>query len=441
MTSPNLTRRLVGVALAAGVAGALTLLTGWRLLSARLLHVEPPGQWNVERCPGVLPDAHHAAGVEHARAQLLDMMKARRIPGMSVTVAVDGRVVWSEGFGYADAEAHKAACPDTRFRTASVAKPITAAAMARLYDVGRLKLDVDVRKYVPTFPQKGSAITARQLASHRAGIRDYRDDNEAFTQRHFQNVTESLQLFQDDALLFSPGSGHHYSSFGYVLLSAAIEGASGQAFGDYLKQHVFGPLNMKHSSLERTGETVAGTARFYDHVTPYVRDGAVHPSPLVDMSSKWAGGGMLSTTEDLARFGSALLPGSDSPFLAPATREMLFKPLARFPIPLFGYALGWITARDIDLRRVNMHFGAGSGTTTWLGIFPDQGVVIAVMANLGHAGFTYASTIGLGSRFARQPIAPVITVAAAAFYMFAGASVCLVLLTRFVRQRLRRLPG
>jgi CubicO group peptidase (beta-lactamase class C family) len=255
-------------------------------------------------------------------------------------------------------------------------------------------------------------------------------------------VTESLQLFQNDPLLFAPGTSHHYSSFGYVLLSAVIEGASGQEFGDYLDSSVFGPLGMKHTTLERTGERIPRVARFYDHVTPYVHDGTVQPSPVVDMSSKWAGGGMLSTTEDLARFGSALLPRGNHTFLAPTTRELLFHPLTRFQVPIFGYALGWIIARDVDLRRVHMHFGAGSGATSWLGIFPDQRVVVAVMANLGHARFTYAGTLGIGSRFARPPIGPAVSLGATAFLLPALATLALILCARFLRPRLHRLaPG
>jgi CubicO group peptidase (beta-lactamase class C family) len=76
---------------------------------------------------------------------------------------------------------------------------------------------------------------------------------------------------------------------------------------------------------------------------------------------------------------------------------------------VFGYALGWMTTRDLDLRHVYMHFGAGSGTTAWMGVFPDQRVVVAVLANLGHADFTYASTLGVGARFASRPLlAPIV---------------------------------
>lgn len=434
-------QRLVFYALIGGAVGATVVLVGWRILARRLLRVQPVAADSVQHCLESTPDARYADAIDKARQQVLAMMRERRIPGMSITVAVDRRVVWSEGFGFADVDQRRPACPDTRFRIASVSKTITSAAMAKLYDEGRLDLDAPIRRYVPTFPDKG-LVTARQLASHRAGIRHYRDDNEAFTTRHFTNVLESLELFQNDSLLFPPGTDHHYSSFGYVLLSAVIQEAAKQEFGAYLEQHVFKRLKLEHTSLERSDAPapglagLAGLARFYDHVTPYVTDGQVHPSPFVDMTSKWAGGGMLSTTEDLVRFGSALLPDSPTALLRAETRQMLFTPLTRARPPIFGYALGWMTMRDVDLRRVYMHFGAGSGATAWLGIFPDQRVVIAVLANLGHAGFTYASTVGLGSRFAPQPLAPAALVTAVSFAAFAVATLVVIQLVQLVKRRL-----
>ena len=355
------------------------------------------------------------------------MMYARRIPGMTIAVAVNGRVIWSEGFGFADAERRVAACPETRFRIGSVSKPITATALARVLDAGMIDLDAPIQRYVPGFPGKGHPITARQLAGHRAGIRHYRDDDEAFVTRRFASVTESLTLFRDDPLLFTPGRGHHYSSYGYVLLSAALEGATRLSFDDVLEQHVFAPLGLTSTGLEMSdssGAWPAGLTRFYDHVTPYVLDGQVRSSPFVDLSSKWAGGGMLSTSEDLVRFGAALLPAAPARFLRPETRALLFTSMTRLVPFAVGYGMGWMSARDAELRRVHMHFGAGAGTTAWLGVYPDQAVVIALLANLGHAGFTYTSTLGLGAHFAPRPSGPVALVALAAF--LAGAIATLI---------------
>jgi serine beta-lactamase-like protein LACTB, mitochondrial len=409
----------------AGAIGATLTVVSWRLFARQLVPVAE-GVPSVAHCTRKA-DPRYAEAIDHARDQITSMVREKRIPGMSVTVAINGGLVWSEGFGYADVDGRVPACPDTRFRVGSVTKPITAAAMAKLHEEGKLDLDAPVQRYVPSFPH---AVTARQLAGHRAGIRHYRDDMEAFTRQHYASLTHALSLFQNDSLLFPPGSNHEYTSYGYLLLGAAIEAASGQEFGAYLTDHVFRPLGMSRSTVDRNDSTLAGLTRLYDHVTPYVTDGQVHPAPFVDMSSKLPGGGVISTTEDLARFGSAFLPGARAPFVDERTRRMLFKPLTRAPVPIFGFGLGWMTMREIDARRTYMHFGAASGTTAFLALFPDQRVVVALLANLGHAGFPYASTIGLASHFMGPPVGAAVLIWLATFVVFAGAAYVLTVLYR-----------
>lgn len=427
--------RSLRAALIGGGVGAVLGFGAWRAFSAWLLSVaDAPAP--ATRCLR-LADSTYAPAIAAAARRLVATMHAQRIPGMTVAIAVDGQLIWSEGFGFADAAARTPACPETRFRLASVSKPITAVVMARLSEAGKLDLDAPITRYVPSFPEKGE-ITARLLAGHRAGIRHYRDDDEAFTTRHFASVTESVELFRDDPLRFPPGERHEYSSYGYALLGAALEGASGLPFADVLRQYVTDPLRLTHTGLDTSDSTSphpVGATRFYDHVTPYVLDGQVHPSPFVDMSSKWAGGGMLSTSEDLVRFGSALLPNAAPSFLRPTTRDTLFMPMTRLVPPIFGYAMGWITARDAELRRVYMHFGAGSGATAWLGIYPDQRVVIAVLANLGHAGLPYSSSVGLGAHFAARPLGITALVLAIAFLAFAFAAVVLRWIIHVARSR------
>jgi serine beta-lactamase-like protein LACTB len=423
-------QRLALIAGIAGVAGGALTVLGWRLFARQLLVVPAIAADSVPQCAKTPEDARYAESIRKARPQLLAMMRQRRIPGMSATVAVDGQIVWSEGFGYADMEKRVPACPDTRFRIGSVSKPITATMMVKLAEEGRLDIDASVRQYLPSYPGP-RGITLRHLASHRSGIRHYRDDQEAFTQMQFKDLRESLSLFQSDPLLFAPDTKHEYSSYGYALLGAAMEAVTGQEFG-LLVDRFAQSIGMNSTTVDRNDSTLVGLTRFYDHVTPYVTDGQVHRSPFVAMSSKWAGGGMISTTEDLARFGSALLPDAETRLLADTTRELLFTSRSQLAPPIMGYALGWMTMRDVDLRKVYMHFGAGSGTTAWLGVFPDDGVVIAVLANLGHAGFSYASTLGVGSRFIPPNTAAVALVFAIAFVAFASATAVIVLLVQLL---------
>jgi serine beta-lactamase-like protein LACTB len=430
-------KRLALIAGIAGLAGGALTVLGWRLFARQLLAVPAAAADSVPQCAKTPEDARYVQSIRKARPQLLAMMRERRIPGMAVTVAVDGQIVWSEGFGYADVEKRIQACPDTRFRIGSVSKPITATMTVKLAEQGRLDIDAPVHQYLPSYPGP-RGVTLRHLASHRSGIRHYRDDQEAFTQVQFKDLRESLALFQNDPLLFAPDTRHEYSSYGYALLGAAMEAVMGQEFG-MLVERFARSIGMNSTTVDRNDSTLVGLTRFYDHVTPYVTDGQVRRSPFVAMSSKWAGGGIISTTEDLARFGSVLLPNAETPLLADSTRELLFTPRSQLAPPIVGYALGWMTMRDVDLRRVYMHFGAGSGTTSWLGVFPKESVVVAVLANLGHGGFTYASTLGLGTRFMPANLSAAVLVFSLAVVAFAGATAVIGLLIQlFARLRATR---
>lgn len=399
-------------AIAALAAVALALM-GWRV-AVHLVERAPVSASadEVPTCTGTLiPEYQAAAG--RARSHLLAMLTERRIPGLAVTVAVGGRLVWSEGLGYSDRERGIRACPTQQFRLQSVSKLVTAAGMARLAERGVLNLDAPVRTYVTGLSPALGAVTARQLASHRAGVRHYRDDNESLNTTKYETAVASLEKFRDDPLLFAPDSGSAYSSYGFVLLSAAMEGAGGLAFPTLMEAEVFQPLRMARSEAERSDKVGPGRTTFYDNVTPYSLDGRVRPSPPLDFSSKWAGGGILSTAEDLARFGTAHIRPFNRGFLRDETLEELFTPRTT-QFLVFGQGLGWNLARDHRARRARLHFGAGSGGTSFLVVYPDQQVSIAVLANLGHARFSMARLLGIAHPFVGDRLEPVAWILAVA---------------------------
>jgi serine beta-lactamase-like protein LACTB, mitochondrial len=317
-------------------------------------------------------------------------------------VAVRGQVVWHEGLGYANPNAGIPACPDTQFRAASVSKLFTAAAMARLIDAGRLDPDVPIQRYVPSFPEKGEPITSRLLAEHRAGIRAYRNDLEAINHIEFRSATDSLAQFSDDPLVAVPGTRFVYSNYGYVLLSAVIEGASGEDFLSDVRQNVFRPLGMTSTTEDRSGANLPRRASFYDNVTPYSFDGRRVPSPPNNFSGRWASGGFLSTVDDLLRFGSAHVRYPGSGFLSDRTLQLLMRPQSGLP-PIAGYGLGWMTAYDLHGRLVRFHFGAGSGATALLAIWPNQQVALAIMGNLGQARLPFNRLAAMANTFLSGP--------------------------------------
>ena len=308
--------------------------------------------------------------------------KIGRPPGMSIAVAVDGKLVWAEGFGLADLEQCVPTTPKTKFRIGSTSKPLTSAGAALLYDQKRLDLDAPIQRYVPSFPDKGNPITTRQLLGQLGGIRDYNAQESRKLDRDvYHSVAESLKRFKDDPLAAPPGTKWLYSTYGYVLASAAIEGASGQEFLSFMHDKVFLPLGMQDTLADESDKIILNRARWYT----VVADGSYRNTPYEDLSYKWGGGGFLSTAEDLVRFGSALVkPG----FLKQNTLAMIFSRQETTAGKTTKYGLGWFI-HDVGAdgtERQFEHSGGVAGSSSWLVIYPDRGVVIAWLQNSNDFG-------------------------------------------------------
>jgi len=303
---------------------------------------------------------------------------ARGIPGFSITVSRDGKIVYSEGFGYADLEERIPVWPTTKFRIGSISKPLTAVALVKLVEQGKLDLDAPIQRYVSAFPDKGAVITPRMLAGHLAGIRHYNGD-EFFIQKHYNTVLEGLAIFKDDPLVSQPGTKFNYSSYGFNLLSAAIENVCERDFLACVHELVFTPLGL-HSTIEDQPRVIIEQrSRFYDHT----KDKPVENAPYVDNSYKWAGGGFLSSTEDLVRFGNALLePG----YLKKESLALLFTKQKTKAGEETNYGMGWFIGKSESGKRIFQHSGGSVGGTSQLILYPDQHLVIAMICNYSTDG-------------------------------------------------------
>lgn len=343
------------------------------LLLATVGGASPAAAQQVASAPRVqVYDGAIREAAERVRAHVED----ENLPGLSIAVGVGGHVAWSEGFGWADLENRVPVTPLHKFRVGSVSKPMAAAAIGILVERGRLDLDEPVQRYVPEFPERRWPITSRQVAGHVAGIRHY-DGDEFLSTRRYGDVRESLEIFADDPLLFEPGTDYSYSTYGWNLLSAVVQGAAEEDFLGYMHREVFEPLDMRRTVAGHTDSIISHRVRFYDQNG----DGLLLNSPFVDNSNKWAGGGFLSTPEDLIRFGFGHL---DAAIMRPETVEMLFEPMELADGESTEYGIGW---RDYtaDGRRVVGHTGGSVGGTTALLLFPEEGVVVAVVVNMSGA--------------------------------------------------------
>ncbi len=327
--------------------------------------------------------------VEEARRIVVARMEEAGIPGMSAAVAVDGKVVWAEGFGYADVENRVPVDTDTKFRVASISKALTAAGVGRLVQEGRLDLDAPVQRYVPSFPRKRWPLTTRELAGHLAGVRHYRGD-EFMNRKHYTDVVDALEIFRNDTLLFEPGTRFSYSTYGWTLVSAVVQGAAGERFLTYMRENVLDPLGLENTVAEHPDSIIAHRAHFYQRG----QDHRLLNAPWVDDSNKWAGGGYLSTASDLVKYGSAYLRTG---FFDQRTIDLLFTSQRTRD----GYGIGWFTGTSGG-RRTVWHTGGAMGGSTILLLYPDDGVVVALLANLQGARHT-ATARAIADLFAAVP--------------------------------------
>ena len=340
--------------------------TSWMILAAACLFLRTAAAQTA------VSDSYAAARA-NADRQAKEWI-ARGIPGLSLTVAVDGKILYSEGFGYADLEGRVPAWPSTKFRIGSISKPLTATALVQLVEAGKLDLDAPVQKYVPSFPDKGAPITVRMLAGHLGGIRHYQGD-EFQIQRHYASVLDGLKIFEDDPLVSPPGTKFNYTSYGYNLLSAVMESASGENFLAYMQKHIFDAMGLVHTAADLNQQIVEQRSRFYEKG----QDGTLGNAPYVDNSYKWASGGFLSTSEDLVRFGSLLLqPG----FLKAESLKLLFTPQKTKSGEETEYGIGWEIRKAPSGRKVYAVSGGSVGGTSQLIVYPETRVVVALVTNL-----------------------------------------------------------
>ena len=313
--------------------------------------------------------------IAEARLRVLEIMEESGIPGASVAVDVGGEVVWSQGFGWADLEQRVPVTTLSRFRVGSVSKTMTATGLGLLLEEGLVDLDAPVQTYVPGFPEKRWTITTRQLGGHTAGIRHYQSQEEMLSDAHFETVEDGLAIFSSDTLLFEPGTNYSYSSYGWNLLSAVVESASGEPFLDFMRDRVFEPLGLRHTVPDQNTAIVPDRVSFYERNG----DGALVNAPYVDNSYKWAGGGFLSTPEDLVRFGRAHMePG----FLRGETLEILQTSQRLENGEDTNYGIGWRSGTQPDGDRQLSHSGGSVGGTTLLILVPTHDMVVAGVVNI-----------------------------------------------------------
>lgn len=312
-----------------------------------------------------------APAIEQSRQFINELKLKLDIPGMSVAVGNNKEIIWAEGFGLADLENQVPVSIHSRFRIGSVSKCLTSLAVGKLFQENKMDLDAPIQTYVPYFPEKQYPITVRQLAGHTSGIRHYRFGEHNHPTR-YNSVKEGLNIFKNDSLLFEPGTAYSYTTYGYNLISAAVEGASGEDFLNYMNS-IFKSLEMFQTVPDHNDSIIVHRVRFYDD------NGKGNANAfLVDNSYKWAGGGYLSTPSDLVRMGQELMSPK---ILSKETVAMMLTPQQLKNGKTIECGITWRIGKDSKDRKIVHHGGTIQGGRTMIVIYPEHNLVIAICTN------------------------------------------------------------
>lgn len=304
-----------------------------------------------------------------------EIQKNSNTPGIAITVSINNNIVWSKGYGLANIEQETRVDPSkTKFRIGSISKSLTSAALGVLISEEKINVDLPVQIYVPYFPQKKWPITTRLVAGHLAGIRHY-SGNEFMSKEPFHTIRAGVEIFSNDPLLHQPNTKYKYSSYGFNLLSAIIEGASGTDFLDYMDEMVFDPLQMNNTLADLKDSLIQFRSGFYEFDSERLIN-----APYVDNSYKWAGGGFLSTSEDIVSFGNALLNNNLFP---KAILDTLIKSQVTVLGDTTAYGMGFKSGVTKSGKHYFGHTGGSVGGSCNLMIFPSEKLVIAVLTNTG----------------------------------------------------------
>ena len=322
------------------------------------------------------------------REVIAKTLEEAKVPSIALAVVKDGRIIWEEGFGWADKERQIPASAHTPYSLASMTKPITATAIMQLHEAGKLDIDAPIERYLGPIRLTGHAgpsdgVTARRIMAHSAGLpqygRFYLDGAEP------AGSAETISKF--GAVVFPPNTRFEYSNIGMKILDAAIEQVSGQTYGDYLRSEVFLPLGMKNSAVGLPPGAVAAV-RYDSDRKPmrfYMTD---HPGS----------GDVWASAHDVARFlafhmGTPL--PDQRPILSPATRLVMQMPASATPmptppgVPRRDVGANWILSRVNGHPQV-WHSGGQPGVSTFMSFYPDQKLAVVLLANsstpLGRVG-------------------------------------------------------
>lgn len=300
-------------------------------------------------------------------------MQEQHIPGLSVAVVREGRVVFAKGYGLANVELNVPATAETVYHLASLTKQFTAAAIMLLVQDGKLGLDDKISRYLENTPANWQAITVRQLLTHTSGIKDYLNEMHATTQGG-ATPADVVTVLGELPLNFTPGSGQFYTNTGYLVLGMIIQKVSGKSYDEFMTERIFKPLGMTQTRCNSPDDIIPNRTAGY-----VWSDGKLHNSPFIHPTLyDNADDGLLSSVRDLARWDASLY--GDSLFTA-SSRTQMWAAVKLNDGSTSPNGFGWMLT-DVNGHRLIEHSGNRPDSSTFISRFVDDKLTVIVLTNL-----------------------------------------------------------
>jgi D-alanyl-D-alanine carboxypeptidase len=332
----------------------------------------------------VASDADVQGAIRLFSAWMDGQLLNRHLPGVAVGVVSDQALVWSKGFGFADVEKKVPMTSATKFRMASHSKLFTATAIMQLREAGKLRLDDPVSKHLSWFKVKPAneddpEITIEELLTHSSGLP--REASSHWTTFNFPTSEELKALLPDRQAPFAPDVRWKYSNLAYSVAGLVIEAVSGQRWSDYVQQHIYDPLGMTSSSVDKN---VPGLAVGYNRRMP---DDTRTSTPFIDAKGMAAATGITSTVDDMARFASAQFrrgKRGGANILGTGSLRDMHRVRMLESNWTQGNAIGFAVRRERDKVFVS-HGGSYPGYQTQTVLQLDDKVAVIVLTNADDA--------------------------------------------------------
>jgi CubicO group peptidase (beta-lactamase class C family) len=308
---------------------------------------------------------------------LRSQVASRHLPGLSVGVVRDGKLVFARGYGMANLELSVPATPETVYEVASVSKQFTATAVMMLVEEGRVKLDDPIGQHLRQVPTAWQGVTVRNLLNHTSGIKDYLNTKDLSFRNDYSD-DELVGRVAGLAVDFAPGETWAYSNTNYLLLGMLIEKASGRRLADFLAERIFDPLGMKASRVNDTRAVIPHRATGYERC-----DGIYRIRDFVSPTLSATGDGEVVTTVlDLAIWDGAL---DRAALLKRTTLEQMWTPGTLRDGKKTHYGFGWGIGEH-NGHKVFEHGGGFPGFNAHVSRYPDDKLTVIVLANIIPAG-------------------------------------------------------